>query len=91
VPGAMLMVMQAGVRSSDVDVNRLDEQVVAWGRANADGEVHLRQPVPQPGSYTVVVVAPNYEPLAGDGALQLKDDSPPFYDPWGEVKIQASP
>jgi S1-C subfamily serine protease len=91
VPGAMLMVMRPGIRSSDVDVNRLDDQVVAWGRANADGEVHLRQPVPIPGTYTVVVVSPGYEPLASDGALQLGDDAPPYFDPWGEVKIQASP
>jgi S1-C subfamily serine protease len=91
VPSALLMVMRSGIRSSDVDLNRLNDQVVAWGRANAEGEVYLRQPVPIPGTYTVVVVAPGYEPLASDGALQLGEDAPPYFDPWGVVKIQASP
>jgi S1-C subfamily serine protease len=91
IPGAMLMVMRPGIGSDDVDVNALDDQVVAWGRANAEGEVHLRQPVPIPGTYTVVVVAPGYLPLAGDGALRLSEDTPPYFDPWGVVKIQAAP
>jgi S1-C subfamily serine protease len=91
VPGALLMVLRPGVRAGDVDMNRLDDQVMAWGRANSDGEVHLKQPVPAPGTYTVVVVAPGYEPLAGDGALQLAEDAPPFFDPWGGVRINAKP
>ncbi|MCB9571277.1 MAG: trypsin-like peptidase domain-containing protein [Kofleriaceae bacterium] len=91
VPGALLMVLRPGVRSSEVDMNRLDDQVIGWGRANAEGEVHLKQPVPAPGTYTVMVVAPGYEPLAGDSALRLDEDTPPFFDPWGIVKIKAQP
>ena len=91
VQGAILMVMKSGIRSSDVDVNSLDEQVIAWGRASSDGEVIVKQPVPFPGTYTVVVVAPGYETLAGDGALVLGEDAPTDYDPWGVVKIQALP
>ena len=37
-----------------------------WGKTNAQGEVRLKQLVPIPGTYTVMVVAPNYEPLIGD-------------------------
>lgn len=91
VPGAMLMVLRPGVSSSEVDMNRLDDQVVAWGRANADGEVHLKHPVPSPGTYTVVVVARGYQPLLGDAALQLDEETPAYWDPWGSVALEASP
>lgn len=91
VPDALLMVLQPGVRASEIDMNRLDDQVMAWGRSTSDGEVHLKQPVPVPGTYTVVVVARGYEPLAGDGALQLPEDAPAFFDPWGAVRLNAKP
>ncbi len=89
VPGALLMVLRPDVSSSDIDMNRLDDQVIAWGRANAAGEVHLKQPVPQPGRYTVVVIARGYDTLVGDGALELDEETAPFYDPWGQVKVHA--
>lgn len=88
VPGALLMVMRAGVAASQVDVNRLDDLVISWGRAGTDGEVYLKQPVPAPGTYTVMVTADGYAPLIGDGALKLAADAPPFYDPWGQVKLE---
>jgi hypothetical protein len=91
LPGAMLMVLRSGVSSGEVDMNRLDDQVIAWGRANAEGEVHLKHPVPSPGSYTVVVVARGYQPLLGDGALQLTEETPPYWDPWGSVALEAAP
>lgn len=87
VDGALLYVMRPDVGSSDVDMNRLDDQVLAWGRSNSEGEVHLRQPVPQPGQYTVVVVRRGYDILSSDGALQLDEETAPFFDPWGLVKI----
>ena len=57
-------------------MNRLDEQVLAWGRSSADGEVHLKQPVPVPGTYTVLVLARGYEPLVGDQELPLDAATP---------------
>ena len=90
VPGAMLMVLNPGVSSREVDMNRLDEQVIAWGRASAEGEVHLKHPVPSPGTYTVVVIARGYQPLLGDAALQLTDDTPTYWDPWGQVALEAA-
>ena len=72
-------------------MNALDDQVIAWGRANADGNVHLRQPVPAPGRYTVVVIARGYEPMLGDGALQLTEQTPEFWNPWGQIEIQQQP
>jgi hypothetical protein len=90
VPGAMLMVLRPGVSSSDVDMNRLDDQVVAWGRANAEGEVHLKHPVPSPGTYTVVVIARGYQPLLGDAALRLDEETPPYWDPWGGIALEAA-
>jgi hypothetical protein len=91
VPNATLMVLRAGISSDQIDVNRVDDQVIAWGRANAEGDVHLKQPVPAPGTYTVVVVARGYAPLLGDGALQLGETTPEYWDPWGQVAIEASP
>jgi len=91
VAAATLMVLRAGISSDEVDINRVDDQVVAWGRSNAEGEVHLKQPVPAPGTYTVVVVARGYAPLLGDGALQLSETTPEYWDPWGQVAIEASP
>jgi S1-C subfamily serine protease len=89
VAGALLMVLRPGVTPGEVDMNRLDELVLAWGRAGSDGEVHLKQPVPTPGSYTVMVMARGYEPLIGDAALKLEADSPPFFDPWGFILIES--
>ena len=91
IPGAMLMVLRPGVSSREVDMNRLDDQVIAWGRANADGDIHLKQPVPSPGTYTVVVVARGYQPLLGDAALQLGPDTPEYWDPWGRVALEVQP
>jgi len=89
VSGALLLVMRPGITAGDVDMNRLDDQVLAWGRSNADGEVHLKQPVPVPGTYTVLVLARGYEPLVGGQELHLDADTPRFFDPWGVVRIQA--
>jgi hypothetical protein len=70
-------------------VNRLDDQVIAWGRSNAQGEVQLKQPVPAPGTYTVFVKATGYEPLIGTDVLSLDDKTPPRYDPWGVIHLRA--
>jgi S1-C subfamily serine protease len=89
IAGALLMVLNGSVGAGDIDVNRLDEQVVAWGRSNAFGEVQLKQPVPVPGTYSVLVIARDYDPLVGDHELRLAEDTPPLFDPWGVVRIQA--
>ena len=49
VRDALVMILRPGVNTSAVDVNRLDDQVLAWGRSNTLGEVQLKQPVPVPG------------------------------------------
>ena len=89
VAGALLMVLRSGVSAAAIDVNRLDELVLSWGRSNADGEVHLKQPVPAPGTYTVMVVARRFAPLAKDGELVLTDKSPTFFDPWGQIRLES--
>jgi S1-C subfamily serine protease len=89
VNGALLMVLRPGVATTDIDMNRLDELVIAWGRSNAQGEVHLKQPVPAPGTYSVMVVARGYEPLIGANALKLTESAPAFFDPWGQITIEA--
>jgi S1-C subfamily serine protease len=89
VMGATLLVLRAGVSVDSVDMNRLGDSVIASGQSNADGEVHLRQPVPVPGAYGVLVIAPGYRTLASDSALSLAADTPPFFDPWGGIRIKV--
>jgi len=83
------MVLKPGVSASSIDTNRLDDQAIAWGKTNAQGEVRLKQLVPVPGEYTVMVVAPGYEPLVGGGVLHLDADTPRMFDPWGRISLNA--
>jgi S1-C subfamily serine protease len=89
IPGSLVMVLRPGVSADRVDVNRLDDMVIAWGRSGTSGEVFLRQPVPAPGTYTVMVVVDGYVPLIGTDALRLAEDTPAYFDPWGEVRLEA--
>jgi S1-C subfamily serine protease len=89
VRDALVMVLKPGVSATAVDMNRLDDQVLSWGRTNSAGEVQLKQPVPVPGSYTVMVVARGYEPLIGENELHLDASSPPYFDPWGKIWLRS--
>ncbi len=57
IASALVMVLRLGIDAGAIDVNRLDDQVLAWGRSNTQGDVQLKQPVPVPGTYTVFVKA----------------------------------
>jgi hypothetical protein len=87
IPDAVLMVLRPSVGTGAIDMNRLEEQVLAWGRSNNAGEVRLKQPVPVPGSYSVLVFARGFTPLIGDQELRLTEKTPPGYDPWGAVRL----
>jgi hypothetical protein len=63
--------------------------VLAYGWSNAQGEVVLKQPVPVPGTYALVVVARGYEPVIDDGALTLASDTPAVFDPWVKLLLRA--
>jgi S1-C subfamily serine protease len=89
VRDALVMVMRPGVTAADVDVNRLDDQVLAYGRSNAQGEVSLKQPVPVPGTYTLMVVARGYEPVVGENELVLTAQTPEVFDPWQKLLLRA--
>jgi len=89
VADALVMILKPGVDAKAVDVNRLDDQVLAWGRSNTQGEVQLKQPVPVPGTYTVMVVATNYEPLIGERELHLDANTPAYFDPWGKIWLRS--
>jgi S1-C subfamily serine protease len=89
VRDALVMVLRPGVNSATLDVNRLDDQVLAYGRSNAQGEVVLKQPVPVPGTYSLMVVARGYEPLIGEGELTLAADTPAVFDPWSKLLLRA--
>ncbi len=86
---ALVMVLRPGVAAGDVDVNRLDDQVLSWGRSNTQGDVQLKQPVPVPGTYTVMVTANGYEALIGENALRLDAKTPPAFDPWGFIRLRS--
>ena len=89
VRDALVMVLKPGVSPNTVDMNRLDDQVLSWGRTNSSGEVALKQPVPVPGAYTVMVVARGYEPLIGEGELHLDANTPANFDPWGKIWLRS--
>lgn len=89
VRDALVMVLRPGVNATTVDVNRLDDQVLSYGRSNAQGEVLLKQPVPAPGTYTLMVVARGYEPVIGERALILEASTPAVFDPWGKLLLRA--
>jgi S1-C subfamily serine protease len=86
---ALVMVLKPGVNTSSLDMNRLDDQTIAWGKTNGNGEVRLKQLVPVPGNYTVMVIAPGYEPLIGENELHLDDKTPPSFDPWGKIGLRS--
>jgi S1-C subfamily serine protease len=89
VRDATVMVLKAGVKTSSIDMNRLDDQAIAWGKTNAQGEVRLKQLVPAPGTYTVMVLAPGYEPLIGENELHLDSNTPPSWDPWDRIGLRS--
>ena len=89
VRDALVMVLRPGINARTVDVNRLDDQVLSYGRSNAQGEVLLKQPVPVPGTYSLMVVARGYEPMIGDGELTLEASTPAVFDPWGKLLLRA--
>lgn len=88
VRDALVMVLRPGLSSSSIDLNRLDDQAIAWGRTNAQGEVRMKHLVP-PGTYTVMVMAQGYEALIGDSELHLDANTPPSFDPWGKIGLHA--
>ncbi len=86
IADALVTVLRPGV---DYDVNRRDDLVLAWGKSNSAGEVILKQRVPIPGTYTVMVVARGYEPLIGKDALHLEPNTPSAFDPWGKIWLRS--
>lgn len=88
VPGAIVIVFKPGVRADDVDMNKLEEQAIAWGKTDAEGAVMLNRLIPRGQRYTVGVVARGFKPLVSDGALAVPADAPAELDPWGIVRIE---
>ncbi|HSN26126.1 MAG TPA: trypsin-like peptidase domain-containing protein, partial [Kofleriaceae bacterium] len=89
VRDALVMVLKPGINTSSLDMNRLDDQTIAWGKTNGAGEVRLKQLVPVPGTYTVMVIAPGYEPLIGENELHLDAKTPASFDPWGKIGLRS--
>jgi S1-C subfamily serine protease len=89
VRDALVMVLKPGINTSTLDMNRLDDQTIAWGKTNGAGEVRLKQLVPVPGTYTVMVIAPGYEPLIGENELHLDAKTPASFDPWGKIGLRS--
>jgi S1-C subfamily serine protease len=89
VRDATVMVLKPGISKSAIDMNHLDDQAIAWGKTNAFGEVRLKHLVPVPGTYTVMVIAPGYEPLIGENELRLDENTPPSFDPWDRIGLPS--
>jgi S1-C subfamily serine protease len=85
---ALVMVLKPGVNTSSIDLNRLNDQAIAWGKTNEQGEVRLKQLVPI-GTYTVMVEADRYEALIGDSELHLDGNTPASFDPWGKIGLRS--
>jgi S1-C subfamily serine protease len=85
---ALVMVLRPGINTSAIDLNRLDDQAIAWGKTNGQGEVRLKQLVPI-GTYTVMVMAPGYESLIGDSELHLDNKTASSFDPWGKIGLRS--
>ena len=88
VRDALVMVLHNGIGENQIDLNRLDDQAIAWGKTNTAGEVRLKQLVP-PGTYTVLVIAPGYEQLTGEGRLTIDEKTPQNFDPWGKIGLHS--
>jgi S1-C subfamily serine protease len=85
---ATVLVLRPGIGKDRIDMNRLSDQAIAYGKTNALGEVRLRQLVP-PGTYTVMVIASGYEPLIGEGELRVDGATPQSFDPWGRIGLRS--
>lgn len=88
IEGAIVVVFKPGIERGQIDLNQLDRQSLAWGRTKESGEFSLRQPVPTGAIYTVAVLAPGFQTLVREGALDLPADAPRFFDPWGQVRLE---
>lgn len=88
VPGAVVIVFRPGVRARDVDLNRLLDTTLTWGRTDEHGHFTLRRPVPRGQSYSVAVLAKGYQPLIESNVLVLDAASPSRLDPWGTIHLQ---
>jgi S1-C subfamily serine protease len=87
IAGAMIIVFAPGIDARDLDLLRLEEQALAWGQTNEDGEFLLHDLLLRGERYTVAVLAEGYHPLTGDGALMIHAATPDFFDPWGVVRL----
>lgn len=88
VAGAVVIAFRPGVTASDVDMNRLHEQALTWGRTDDNGRFTLQHRVPRGVTYTVAVLAKGYQPLIETGVLSLGQDAPSAYDPWGQIHVE---
>lgn len=88
IAGAVVIVFRPGVRAKDVDLNRLLDTTMTWGRADEHGHFTLRRPVPRGDRYTVAVLAKGYQPLIESGVLELDSASASRLNPWGTIKLQ---
>lgn len=89
IPNAIVMVLGHGVTEAQLDMNRLEDVVTAWGAADADGTVVFRQPVPAPGTYTVLVVAKGYKPRFVHNEVTIPADAAAQFNPWGAIELSS--
>jgi S1-C subfamily serine protease len=88
IAGALVVILKPGVRVEDLNDDNLEQSVLTVGRANSQGRFTTSGPVPKGGKYAVVVIADGFEPLYDNGALQVAQNAPDPFDPWGVITLR---
>lgn len=88
IADALVMLLRPEIPAAAIDLNRLHVQAAAWGKANSEGEVGLRQLVSS-GVYTVIVTAPGYETMVGDRSVHIDNKTTANFNPWGTIELRA--
>ncbi len=76
VTGGFIIILQPGVTVRQFARQQLDEQVAAVGESDRDGFYVTEPPLPRGYTYSVLVLAEGYEPLAEDDALPIERSDP---------------
>jgi S1-C subfamily serine protease len=88
ISGATFVVLRPGVRVQDIQEDKLEQQVLTFGRTNAQGRFQTEKAVPKGQKYSVIVVADGFEPLHQDGVLRVDGSAQSPFDPWGEIRLR---
>ena len=87
VAGAIIVILKPGVQVSEVNRNNIRTKYLTKATSRRDGSWYAEDPVPTGTQYSVIVVADGYRPLYEDGVLDVRQDPPDEWDPWGQIRL----